>query len=137
MLATGTLPRISALTLVASSVPATYVDHPFWQEKDPERRREERSMFLRNVGLIGGLLLAGVDTEGRPGLAWRGRHTVTEVERSAHRASRQVHRASRQARWAGRQLRRQARLETREAVRSAQKTARRSAQKAAKEVLPG
>ncbi len=123
LLGTSTMPRLAALTLAASSVPATYVDHPFWELKDPQQRRAERGLFLREVGLFGGLLLAAVDTEGRPGLAWRGRHAVDELERSAHRASRQARRARRQASWAGRQLRRQARLEARDAVRSAQKAA--------------
>jgi putative oxidoreductase len=100
MLATGTLPRLSALALAASSVPTTYLDHPFWEQKDPERRRDERAIFLRNLGLLGGLMLASVDTEGRPGLAWRGRHAVGQVERSAHRASRQAKRAARRARRA-------------------------------------
>lgn len=136
LLATGSAPRLSALALTASALPATYLDHPFWEAKDPQRRRDERSLFLRDVGLVGGLLLASVDTEGRPGLAWRGRHAVTEVERSAQRASKQAHRAGRQAKWAGRQLRRQARLEAREAMRSAQKSARRTAQRAAEEVMP-
>jgi uncharacterized membrane protein YphA (DoxX/SURF4 family) len=136
LLATGTAPRVSALALAAAGLPATYLDHPFWAIEDPEHRRDQRSLFLRDVGLVGGLLLAAVDTEGRPGLVWRGRHAVTEVERSAHRASKQAHRAWRPARWAGRQLRRQARLEAREAMRSAQKAARRTAQRAAEEVLP-
>jgi putative oxidoreductase len=29
---------------------------------------------MKNVALLGGLALAAIDTEGRPGLAWRASH---------------------------------------------------------------
>lgn len=79
LLALGRAPRFAALALVASAVPSTYLDHPFWEQTDPERRRDERALFLRNLGLIGGVMLAAVDTEGRPGLAWRGRHLTAHA----------------------------------------------------------
>ncbi len=113
LLATGRAPRLSAAALAATAVPATLLDQPFWQQKDPERRRDERAILLRNLGLLGGVLLAAVDTEGQPGLAWRGRTAVARAEKSAHRAGRQ-------ARLAGRVARRQARLEAREALRTVQ-----------------
>ena len=60
--------------LAASLVPTTYVGHPFWQEPDPSQARQQRTHFLKNLGLLGGLLLAAVDTEGQPGLAYRAAH---------------------------------------------------------------
>ncbi len=116
--AVGRLPRVSALAMVATLVPSTYTEHAFWQEKDPEQRRAQRTEFLQRLGLLGGTLLATVDTEGRPGLAWRGRHAVQHAEQNARRAGRGARRASRQARRA-------AKLQAREAARNA------------KEALPG
>ncbi len=129
LLATGTAPRVSAAVLAATSLPAIYTDRPFWTIEDPQQRRDQRALLLRELALVGGLLLAAADTEGRPGLAWRGRRAVTDLERSAHRASRQARTASWAAKRTGRLLRRQARLEAR--------LAQRNVQRATQDVLPG
>ena len=94
LLATGRLPRLSAAVLAASVVPATYVENPFWSEKDPERTAAQRTRFLTALGLLGGALLASVDTDGKPGLAWRGRRAARDAKRSA-RAARRDARATR------------------------------------------
>jgi hypothetical protein len=39
--------------------------------------------FFKNVSMMGGLLLAGVDTEGKPGVAWRARRAARDVRREA------------------------------------------------------
>lgn len=74
LFALGRLPRLSSLLLAASLVPTTATEHRFWEESDPALRAQQRAQFLKNLGLLGGLLLAAVDTEGRPGLRWRARH---------------------------------------------------------------
>lgn len=71
MLATGRLPRLSALALVASLVPTTYAGHAFWKESDAEKRKAQRLQFLKNTGILGGLLIAAVDTGGKGSLAHR------------------------------------------------------------------
>ncbi|HET9657307.1 MAG TPA: DoxX family membrane protein, partial [Kineosporiaceae bacterium] len=68
LLALGRMPRLAALALAAGAAPSTYAEMAFWQEKDPQRRRERRNEVLTRLGLIGGALLAAVDTSGRPGL---------------------------------------------------------------------
>ncbi len=68
LLATNRLPRLSSLALLASLAPTTYVAHPFWQEKDKEQKAAQRTHFLKNLGLLGGLLLATADTGGRESL---------------------------------------------------------------------
>jgi len=73
MLATGRAPRLSAIVLAASMVPTTLAGHRFWEEQDPATRASQRTHFLKNVSMTGGLLLASVDTEGRPSIAWRAR----------------------------------------------------------------
>ena len=71
LLALGRLPRLASTVLAATLVPTTVAAHSFWQEQDPEVRAQQQVQFLKNLGLLGGLLLAAVDTEGRPGLAYR------------------------------------------------------------------
>ena len=83
LLATGKLPRVASLTLAGSLVPTTYVEYPFWNETDPAARDEALTHFLQNVALLGGLIIAGFDTEGRPGVVWR-------TKRAAERVSDQV-----------------------------------------------
>ncbi len=72
-LATGRMPRLASLALAGSLVPTTLAGHRFWEEGDPARKQEQMQHFLKNVGLLGGLLLATVDTAGRPSLGWRAR----------------------------------------------------------------
>ena len=67
-LATNRLPRLASLTLVGSLVPTTYVSHPFWNEKDKEQRAQQRYQFVKNLSVLGGLLLAVADTGGRESL---------------------------------------------------------------------
>jgi putative oxidoreductase len=56
----GILPKLSARILVLTMIPNTYVGHPFWKAK-PEDRRPQLVHFLKNVGLIGGLLYISAD----------------------------------------------------------------------------
>ncbi|MFW0789519.1 DoxX family membrane protein [Gordonia sp. CPCC 205333] len=79
LLATGKLPRVASLTLAGSLVPTTYVDYPFWEEADPAVRQEKQTHFIQNVALLGGLLIAGFDTEGKPGVVWRGKRAAERV----------------------------------------------------------
>jgi len=83
LLATGKLPRVASAALALTVVPGSLGGHTFWSETDPQRKADERRAFLTDVSLIGGLLIAAVDTEGRPSLGWRGR-------RAAHRVSEAV-----------------------------------------------
>ena len=43
---------------------------------DPQTKATQRLQFTKNTAILGGLLLAGVDTEGKPGVAWRASHAV-------------------------------------------------------------
>lgn len=95
LLATNRLPRLAALTLAASLVPSTIGNHPFWAEKDSGERAQQRSSFLKNLSVGGGLLLAAVDTEGGPSLAWRARHAARSTAKSTARSTRQALKTSR------------------------------------------
>lgn len=89
-LATGRVPRLSALALAASLGPTTYAGHAFWEEKDKTARAAQRIQFFKNISMMGGLLLAGVDTEGRPGVAWRARRAARDVRREARQLAKQA-----------------------------------------------
>ncbi len=85
----GKFPRLAALVLAGSTVPATLASHAFWQKEDPAERAHQQVQFLKNMGLVGGLLLAAADTHGKPSAAWRAKHaartavdTVQDVTRS-------------------------------------------------------
>lgn len=92
----GRLPRASALVMAASMAPSTVAEHAFWKAQGDERKTQ-RTLFLKDLGLVGAALVSVVDTEGRPGLTWRGRRAAkdaTRVSRGATRlARREAHRA--------------------------------------------
>ncbi len=113
MLGIGRFPRLSALVLAASLVPTTYVEHPFWVEKDDEVKKQQRQAFLKNAALLGGLLIASADTEGRPGLAWRSQRAAKDAKRAASSAKRDAKRAASSAKQDAKRAAKDARHEAR------------------------
>ena len=96
-LATGRAPRLSASVLAASLVPTTLAGHAFWNETDPQAKNAQRLQFYKNTSVLGGLLLAAVDTEGKPGLAWRARRVAADVRREARQVAKDARREARLA----------------------------------------
>jgi putative oxidoreductase len=88
-LATGRVTRPAAAVLAAGLVPSTLARNP---KNDGD--------FLKNLGLLGGLLLAAVDTEGRPGMGYRTSHAVDRSQRTVKRAVRTAKREAKIARAA-------------------------------------
>jgi uncharacterized membrane protein YphA (DoxX/SURF4 family) len=86
LLASGRLPRLASAALALSVVPGSLGGHMFWTESDPQRKADERRAFLTDVSLIGGLIIAAIDTEGRPSLGWRGRHAAHKVSEAVSAA---------------------------------------------------
>jgi putative oxidoreductase len=84
LLATGRAPRLSAAVLAASLVPTTAAGHRFWEDSDPAARANNKVHFFKNVSMLGGLMIASVDTEGKPGVAWRARRAAKDARREAH-----------------------------------------------------
>ncbi|WP_433160891.1 DoxX family protein [Kribbella sp. CA-247076] len=107
-LATGKGRRLGAAALATTLVPATVAGHPFWQVKDKEARQVQRIQFMKNLSLLGGLLLAAVDTEGQPGIAWRATHGARAAKRETKRgvkaAKRETERGAKAAKREARQL---------------------------------
>jgi uncharacterized membrane protein YphA (DoxX/SURF4 family) len=79
LLATGKLPRVASAALALTVVPGSLGGHTFWSQSDPQRKADERRAFLTDVSLIGGLIIAAADTEGKPSLGWRGRRAAHKV----------------------------------------------------------
>ena len=111
-LATGNARRLGASLLAASLVPTTLAGHRWWEIEDPTLRNQQRIHFMKNLSLFGGLLLAAVDTEGQPGLAWRATHGTRVARREA---ARKAQLAKREARRAARAAKREAQLLARQA----------------------
>jgi putative oxidoreductase len=63
LLAVGPLRRLAALALIASVVPTTYAGHRFWEEADDAARAQQQVHFLKNLGLLGGLIFAVTDPD--------------------------------------------------------------------------
>jgi putative oxidoreductase len=93
MLATGRLPRLGAAALAASLVPTTLAGHSFWEHDDPQQRAMQRVHFMKNLGLLGGLIIAAVDTGGRPSVGYVTRRTTKRSKRRAAMAARKARKA--------------------------------------------
>ena len=60
-LAAGVMSRLAAMALAVSMVPTTVAGHPFWEIEDPVKRSQQRVQFLKNLGILGGLLVVAFD----------------------------------------------------------------------------
>lgn len=81
-LATGRTPRLAAGVLAVTLVPASLTTHPFWSSTGNQRRSDLRAAAV-DASLLGGLLIAAGDTDGRPGVAWRARRAGKDARREA------------------------------------------------------
>jgi putative oxidoreductase len=105
--------RPASLVLAGSMVPTTIAGHPFWAMDSKAEARVQQTQFLKNLAIMGGLLLSGLDTEGRPGIAWRTRRAAKDAR---HRVS--------DAQWRTRHLAGDAQRELRRTAGQAKATAR-------------
>ena len=97
LLAIGRFPRLSAAALAASLIPTSYAGHRFWESDDKQERAQQKIHFLKNVTILGGLLIAAGDTAGNPSVAWRSRHAARTVKREAALTAKSVQAASAKA----------------------------------------
>ena len=101
LFALGKFPRLAALLLSGSIVPTTLAGHRFWEHTDPKERFGQLSHFLKNLGLLGGLLIAAVDTEGKPSVGYRARRAAKKAagstEKSIEKAQKRAAKAHKKA----------------------------------------
>lgn len=98
LLATGHVPRLASTVLAGALLPTTLAAHAFWNESDPQTRAQQKIQFLKNLGLLGGLLLAAVDTDGKPSLAYRAHRAGESAQRTARTTKREARHAAKAAR---------------------------------------
>jgi putative oxidoreductase len=122
LLAIGRFPRLSAAVLAASLLPTTAAGHRFWESDDKQERTQQKIHLLKNVTILGGLLIAAGDTAGNPSVAWRGRHAAKTARREAALAAKSLQAEARTA---------SAKAEAR-AAKAAAKTSARAAKAAAR-----
>jgi putative oxidoreductase len=82
LLALGRFPRAASLALAASLVPTTIAGHPFWEATDNDEKNTQIVHFLKNAGLLGGLLTSALDTGGRPSVFWSSRRWLRRTSHS-------------------------------------------------------
>ncbi len=82
MLFSGRAPRLASAALAASLVPTTLAGHRFWDEKDPQLRSMQKVQFLKNLAILGGLVLLACDTKGAPSLGWRLKKNANKAAKS-------------------------------------------------------
>ena len=84
LLVLNRFPRLSALVLAATVLPEAVTGHAFWSEQDKLTKTNERALFTRDLGLLGGALVAVADTGGRESVPHRAKRNA---QRAAKRAS--------------------------------------------------
>jgi len=57
MLALDIAPKLAAVGLIGCLVPTTIVGHAFWKAEGEAAKKAQLTQFLKNLGLLGGLLL--------------------------------------------------------------------------------
>ena len=91
LLAIGRFPRISASILVGTYLLDTVGERLSADKttsKDEKKARNERTLL--RTSMLGGALLAAVDTAGRPGLWWRTQHAAEDLWSSVEDTSKQA-----------------------------------------------
>ena len=61
LLAMGRVPRLAAAVLAASLVPTTVAGHRFWEEDSPQSKAMQRTHFLKNLAILGGLIVTATE----------------------------------------------------------------------------
>lgn len=59
----GKAPRAAAGVLAASLVPTTLAGHAFWKYEDPAERAQQLAHFVKNLAILGGLVLAAIPSD--------------------------------------------------------------------------
>ena len=96
-LITGKFPRLSAALLAGTLVPTTLAGHRFWDEPDPATKKQQQVQFAKNLSLLGGLIIAAGDTDGKPGLAWRAGRATKDARRQARQLAKSARQEARLA----------------------------------------
>ena len=83
MLVLGRFPRLSAVVLAATVVPDAVATHAFWAEDDKQDREAQRRLFVRDLGLLGGVLAAASSSRRGESVAHKARRGARAARRTA------------------------------------------------------
>jgi uncharacterized membrane protein YphA (DoxX/SURF4 family) len=83
-LGAGLFPRLAAVKLAVLTAPLALAHQPFTSRGG--ERSEKTVRFVRALGYTGAALLAGIDTEGKPDVAWRVRQARKEAKKAVKAA---------------------------------------------------
>lgn len=64
LLLLGYRPGLGAFLILSYWIPVTFIAHSFWNDP-PENQRIEAILFMKNLAIIGGLMLVYVNGSGR------------------------------------------------------------------------
>lgn len=85
LLAAGKMPRLASGVLVTTQAVNTFVE---MKEAGKGSTKEEKATrlqaLLKNLSLLGAVMLATADTNGQPGIAWRAEHLGEQAKRQAY-----------------------------------------------------
>ncbi|MEZ5127316.1 MAG: DoxX family protein [Micropruina glycogenica] len=56
--------RVGALAVAGAMVPTALSAHSFWNDTDPKAKAANRIQFLKNLGMVGGLLAVAARPDG-------------------------------------------------------------------------
>jgi uncharacterized membrane protein YphA (DoxX/SURF4 family) len=83
LLVLNRFPRLASLALAATVIPDAVTGHAFWSEQDKLAKRQQRSLFSRDLGLLGGLLVSVADTGGRESVPHRAKRGARKAAKKA------------------------------------------------------
>lgn len=83
LLGIGRFSRVAALLLTVTATVNALVDYRAADASTPAAKKARRAQLLKHLSLIGAVLLAAVDTNGRPGIAWRAEHLALDAKKNA------------------------------------------------------
>lgn len=87
--ATNRAPRVAAATLLVTSSVGWAGRKKIWELSGEERIQELQSMLV-DAGLLGGMLLAAVDHDGKPSVGYRVNKFVERSQKAAEKKQRQL-----------------------------------------------
>lgn len=82
-------PRFAALLLLGTTTVGYAQLRPIWKLDGAEREDAVKDLLIQG-GLLGGMLLATVDTDGKPSLGWRTNRLVEKGKKNAAKAQQQA-----------------------------------------------
>lgn len=86
LLAMGWMPRLAAVALGATMIPASLSSHAYWKADDLEERNAQKAALMKDAAILGGLVMVALDTGGRPSLFWSSRKAASGAAKSASAA---------------------------------------------------